>query len=299
MPAPPQTMRAQLPSLFGWHQIATGWSQRRPVSLHPTITFASWASPHGSPCQHWQRIPSIKRNSTRHETTTTGAAAHLQSLSDEQLAAVTAPPSGSHISVIAGPGSGKTRVLTARVAQLVREHAVPLQDILVITFTNKAADELKARLMRELGQQAELLTAGTFHSIAVRLLHADLPLLPRAGVSRRFKILDQEDALVLLSKVSDVSTYHTERATLTSHRSCASWRSMVRPNPQMGPTWRLARPPLGRLQTPNRGTCGSTATSASSRPASHWRASLASPTVRAQRIQFIVVYHVLWSQKQH
>lgn len=181
-------MRAQLP-LFGWNQIPLRWkpTQNRNV-----------ASLHRAACRHWlASLPSTRTLHVRHATT------HLHTLSEEQLAAVTAPPSDSHISVIAGPGSGKTRVLTARVAELVRTHNVPPSDILVITFTNKAAEELKERLGRELGDEAAMLTAGTFHSIAVRLLRADLSLLPRAGASRRFTILDQEEVFTLLSKVHD------------------------------------------------------------------------------------------------
>ena len=95
--------------------------------------------------------------------------AYIQNLSDEQLRAVTAPLLPTR--VVAGPGSGKTTVLIARVAHLIAHHTVPPWQILAITFTNKAANEMRQRVLDLMGPDvAKDLTTGTFHSICHRLL---------------------------------------------------------------------------------------------------------------------------------
>src|SRR5262249_24165237 len=72
--------------------------------------------------------------------------------------------------IVAGAGSGKTRVLTHRVAHLIAEHDVSPFEILAITFTNKAADEMKARVEALVGAVARKMWASTFHSACVRML---------------------------------------------------------------------------------------------------------------------------------
>ncbi|MBN1642307.1 MAG: UvrD-helicase domain-containing protein [Anaerolineae bacterium] len=93
--------------------------------------------------------------------------------------------------VLAGPGSGKTRVLTHRVAYLIQERRVPAWRIMAVTFTNKAANEMKERLLVLLGD-ADLgsLTIGTFHAICVRLLRREADAL---GIDRNFVIYDDSD----------------------------------------------------------------------------------------------------------
>jgi len=125
-------------------------------------------------------------------------AMHLQidyagELNEQQLAAVTAPPGPSL--VIAGAGSGKTRTLTYRVAYLL-EQGIPVDRILLLTFTNKAAREMMRRVTDLLGQELRDLWGGTFHSIGNRLLrlHAG-----RLGYHGDFTILDREDAKHLVS----------------------------------------------------------------------------------------------------
>jgi DNA helicase-2/ATP-dependent DNA helicase PcrA len=105
----------------------------------------------------------------------------LDGLNDKQRQAVTSDSSVTI--VLAGPGSGKTRVLTHRVAWLVRQKGVKPWEILAVTFTNKAANEVKERLARLLSPaQAEKVTARTFHSFGARLLRYEMahlaPLLP-------------------------------------------------------------------------------------------------------------------------
>jgi DNA helicase-2/ATP-dependent DNA helicase PcrA len=100
--------------------------------------------------------------------------------------------------VLAGPGSGKTRVLTHRVAYLIQEHGVPPWRVMAVTFTNKAANEMKERLGVLLGD-ADLsnLTIGTFHAICVRLLRREADTL---GIDRNFVIYDDSDQRSLVKQ---------------------------------------------------------------------------------------------------
>ncbi|HEY9844130.1 MAG: ATP-dependent helicase [Candidatus Sericytochromatia bacterium] len=94
--------------------------------------------------------------------------------------------------VLAGAGAGKTRVLTQRVAQLVQQRSISASRILVVTFTNKAAKEMKARLENLIGPgQVDKLWVGTFHAICARLLRQEIDLL--GGYTRRFAIYDPDD----------------------------------------------------------------------------------------------------------
>ena len=102
------------------------------------------------------------------------------------------------ILVLAGAGSGKTRVLTARIAKLIDEHGVEPRHVLAVTFTNKAAAEMKHRIASLLGRAPEGLWIGTFHSICGRLLRREAPLL---GFTRSFTIYDEDDSESLLRRV--------------------------------------------------------------------------------------------------
>jgi len=123
---------------------------------------------------------------------------YLAGLNPEQLAAT------SHFEgpllVLAGAGSGKTRVLTARVSHLISEHGVPPDRILAVTFTNKAAGEMRERITRLLGAEPLGMWVGTFHSVGARLLrrHAD-----RLGWDRSFSIFDSDQSLRLVKNVQE------------------------------------------------------------------------------------------------
>jgi DNA helicase-2/ATP-dependent DNA helicase PcrA len=93
--------------------------------------------------------------------------------------------------IVAGAGSGKTRVLTHRIAHLIREHGISPFEILAITFTNKAADEMKQRVAALVGPVAEKMWVSTFHSACVRILRRDAD---RLGYPKQFTIYDQADA---------------------------------------------------------------------------------------------------------
>jgi superfamily I DNA/RNA helicase len=100
--------------------------------------------------------------------------------------------------VVAGAGSGKTRVLTYRIAHLIRDRGVSPFEILAITFTNKAADEMKTRVEALVGPVAQKMWVSTFHSACVRILRRDADKL---GFPRQFTIYDQADAVRLTGYV--------------------------------------------------------------------------------------------------
>lgn len=102
--------------------------------------------------------------------------------------------------ILAGPGSGKTRVITHRVAYLVKVCGVQPHRIMAVTFTNKAAREMRDRLSQLLGQSAEALTLGTFHAICVRILRRDGIA---AGLESSFVIYDDDDQLTLLKQAME------------------------------------------------------------------------------------------------
>ena len=100
--------------------------------------------------------------------------------------------------VVAGAGSGKTRVLTHRIAYLIQQHQVSPFEILAITFTNKAADEMKHRVGQLVGPVAQKMWVSTFHSACVRILRSNAD---RLGFPSGFTIYDQSDAVRLTTYV--------------------------------------------------------------------------------------------------
>ncbi len=114
-------------------------------------------------------------------------------LNERQLEAVRHV--GGPLLVIAGAGSGKTRVITYRIASLVRDHGVPPWRVLAVTFTNKAAGEMKERVAGLLGPVSGWMWVCTFHSACARMLRQDAPLL---GYRPNFTIYDEDDSLRLI-----------------------------------------------------------------------------------------------------
>ncbi|PIR71143.1 MAG: ATP-dependent DNA helicase PcrA [Candidatus Nealsonbacteria bacterium CG10_big_fil_rev_8_21_14_0_10_40_24] len=100
--------------------------------------------------------------------------------------------------VLAGPGSGKTRVLTHRVAYLILEKKISPYNLFVTTFTNKAADEMKQRIQKLLGYKAFLPWMGTFHSLCVRVLRQQAPEI---GYKKSFTIYDKQDSIAAIKRV--------------------------------------------------------------------------------------------------
>lgn len=112
----------------------------------------------------------------------------LSLLNPQQLAAVTA--GNGQILVLAGPGSGKTRVLTHRITYLINQLGVPPYNILAVTFTNKAAREMQQRVENQLGTPVEGLWLGTFHAMCARILRREAANLP---FNSSFVIMDADD----------------------------------------------------------------------------------------------------------
>src|SRR6266511_475902 len=106
--------------------------------------------------------------------------------------------SGGPLLVLAGAGSGKTRVLTARIAHLITTLHVAPQRIFAVTFTNKAAGEMRTRVAQLLGADPRGLWIGTFHSLSARLLRREAPLL---GFGPNFTIYDVDDQAALIRRI--------------------------------------------------------------------------------------------------
>jgi DNA helicase-2/ATP-dependent DNA helicase PcrA len=121
----------------------------------------------------------------------------LDDLNAQQRQAVTAD--GQHVLVLAGPGSGKTRVLTYRMAYLVKELGVRPYEILAVTFTNKAAREMESRVQKlletKLGTNLEGVWVGTFHGVCARILRREHSFLP---FTSSYVIFDEDDQLAVV-----------------------------------------------------------------------------------------------------
>lgn len=137
-----------------------------------------------------------------------GQAAHalLEGLNAEQRAAVTLP--AEHALILAGAGSGKTRVLTTRIAWLLQTGQVSPGGVLAVTFTNKAAREMQARLAAMLPLNARGMWMGTFHGLANRLLRTHWKA---AGLPQSFQVLDVQDQLAAIKRLCKQFNVDEER----------------------------------------------------------------------------------------
>lgn len=152
-------------------------------------------------------VPSEPDNSNSGDSNVVSAEAILENLNEQQRQAVTSDPSKACL-VLAGPGSGKTRVLAHRIAYLIHAFKVPPAAIISVTFTNKAAGEMRSRVSKILSQFGsgrdidddtlyDRLTVGTFHWVCARLLRK---FGSNVGVSNDFQICDMEDSRIVLSR---------------------------------------------------------------------------------------------------
>ena len=131
---------------------------------------------------------------------------HLEHLNPEQLAAVTLPD--EHGLILAGAGSGKTRVLTTRIAWLIKGGRTVPSRVLAVTFTNKAAREMLTRLTAMLPANPRGMWMGTFHGLCNRMLRAHHR---EAGLPAAFQILDSQDQLALVKRLARSLNMDEER----------------------------------------------------------------------------------------
>jgi DNA helicase-2/ATP-dependent DNA helicase PcrA len=139
--------------------------------------------------------------------------AYLDQLNDVQRQAVV--NTDGPVLVVAGPGSGKTRVLTYRIAHLIQKEVAPWE-ILALTFTNKAAREMKERIEKVVGPKANRVWAGTFHSIFARILRVEAE---KIGYPSNFTIYDTDDTKSVLKAIIKEMNLSTETYNVNSIRS--------------------------------------------------------------------------------
>ncbi|MDZ4278902.1 MAG: UvrD-helicase domain-containing protein [Dehalococcoidia bacterium] len=135
--------------------------------------------------------------------------------------------------ILAGPGSGKTRVIAHRIAYLIAEQHVHPYRIVAVTFTNKAAREMRTRVFALLPEGADSLLLGTFHAVCARILRVDGAAV---GVERTFAIYDDADQQALMKRVLEdlsvdprkfapravLSAISRAKSELASPRACAA-----------------------------------------------------------------------------
>lgn len=138
---------------------------------------------------------------------------NLEKLNEEQREAVTT--TSGPLLVVAGAGSGKTRVLTHRIAYLIEKGVNPY-NILAITFTNKAAHEMKERVIALVGEKAMQMQISTFHSFGLRIVRENYQNL---GLSNNFTIFDSEDSLVIIKRILKDLDVDTKRFPAKSFKN--------------------------------------------------------------------------------
>lgn len=125
-----------------------------------------------------------------------GVIMNLEYLNDRQREAVLY--GDGPLLILAGAGSGKTSVLTKRVAYLIKERNVSPKNIVAITFTNKAAKEMKERIIKEVGKEGYDIQISTFHSFGLRIIRENYEKL---GYEKNFTIIDSDDSLTVVKKI--------------------------------------------------------------------------------------------------
>jgi DNA helicase-2/ATP-dependent DNA helicase PcrA len=173
-------------------------------------------------------------------STTTALERLLSELDEQQREVVTAPE--GPILVFAGAGSGKTRVLTYRIAYLLLAKRVPAHRLLACTFTNKAADEMRQRLETLVGKAVEAMWLGTFHALCARMLRQHGSAI---GLPSDFVIYDEDDQRRLLKAIFRELDIDTDRYSVAAVQSAISdaKTQMVRPD-QLA---EIAETPFGQV----------------------------------------------------
>ena len=160
------------------------------------------------------------------------AAPFVAALNDAQRRAVEAID--GPVLVLAGAGTGKTRVLTTRLAHILATRRAFPSELLAVTFTNKAAREMRERLERMIGRAADGLWLGTFHAIAARILrrHAEA-----VGLKSSFTILDTDDQIRLLKQI--LQAENIDETALAGAGPDVGHPALERPwpRPRQGANW--------------------------------------------------------------
>ena len=145
----------------------------------------------------------------------------IENLNERQLEAV--KNIDGPMLVLAGAGSGKTRVLTTKVMYLLEHKDISPRNILAITFTNKAAKEMKERIYNLIGREAFLIQISTFHSFGLKLLKENFELL---GYDSNFTIIDADDSLTIIKKImkdldidSNKYNYRAIRSSISDNKN--------------------------------------------------------------------------------
>ena len=169
---------------------------------------------------------------------------YLQELNEVQGQAVTA--TDGPVLVVAGPGSGKTRVLTYRIAHIIEKGVAPWE-ILALTFTNKAAREMKERIAKVVGERANYVWAGTFHAVFAKILRVEAS---KIGYPSNFTIYDTEDSNSVINAIIkemnlDKNVYSTNpiRARISSAKSNLISPKLYAENQELMEQDRLAKRP--------------------------------------------------------
>ena len=178
-----------------------------------------WEEPASSPYWDGAELAAFGLEPPASPAVSGGSPAILQGLNEPQQQAV--QHTRGPLLIVAGPGSGKTRVITHRIAYLVAECGVAPWRILAVTFTNKAAREMRERLDRLMLGSGEAVTMGTFHAVCARILrrHGE-----RVGLDRNFTIYDQDDqtdAIKSAMQLADVDPRSYNPRALLSRISAA------------------------------------------------------------------------------
>ncbi len=183
------------------------FSERSPYQDGPASS-PYWEEPLSSPFWDAPELARYDAGGTAFEEPDAPRAAVLQGLNEAQQQAVVATE--GPLLIVAGPGSGKTRVITHRIAYLVGDCGVNPWQILAVTFTNKASREMRERLDRLLLSRSEAVTMGTFHAVCARILrrHGE-----RIGLDRNFTIYDQDDQLDALKSAMQLADVDSKRYT--------------------------------------------------------------------------------------
>ncbi|MEL6143054.1 MAG: UvrD-helicase domain-containing protein, partial [Bacteroidota bacterium] len=177
--------------------------------------------------------------------TSSAPGSYLDQLNDVQKQAVTTVD--GPVLVVAGPGSGKTRVLTFRIAYLIEQGNAPWE-ILALTFTNKAAREMKERIERVVGGRASRIWAGTFHSLFARILRVEATHI---GYPSNFTIYDTDDSRSLIGQIlkelhldKQVYNINSIRSRISSAKSNLITPKLYENNEELMAQDRMAKMPL-------------------------------------------------------